>query len=280
MNIVEVEEESGEYQYVKKGFLKGMGFMMHATNIIAIHKNNVSSNLTKQARLDSFHIFSKAVSIKCGSDANVRFAWYGGSLDELIDIVSFGFTGCNIHVDEDNDGESHGVGVSLSSTNFSIDSAMSSLEDENGLRHVLLCRVILGKVENVPANSKQSQPSCENYDTGVDDISSPTKHIIWTAFMNSYIHPDYILSFKYNYITDAGVFGTVKPRSEYVLFPNLVAKVSNHLKPSQMSLLLKSYRIYQEQKITRELWIKKVRKIVGDTLLHSVISGGDVHPII
>jgi hypothetical protein len=98
-----------------------MGFMMHATNIIAIHKNNVSSNLTKQARLDSFHIFSKAVSIKCGGDANVRFAWYGGSLDELMNIVSFGFTGCNIHVDEDNGGESHGVGISLPSANFSID---------------------------------------------------------------------------------------------------------------------------------------------------------------
>ncbi|KAK2438362.1 putative inactive poly [ADP-ribose] polymerase SRO2 [Trifolium repens] len=277
MNIV--EEESGEYQYIKKGFLKGMGFMMHATNIIAIHKNNVSSNLTKQARLDSFHIFSKAVSIKCGGDANVRFAWYGGSLDELMNIVSFGFTGCNIHVDEDNGGESHGVGISLSSANFSIDSAMSSVADENGLRHVLLCRVILGRVENVPADSKQSQPSCKHYDTGVDDISSPKKHIIWTAFMNSYIHPDYILSFKYNYITGPEIFGTVKPRSEYVLFPNLVAKVSNHLKPSQMSLLLKSYRIYQEQNITRELWISKVRKIVGDRLLHSVITGGDMHPI-
>jgi hypothetical protein len=128
MNIV--EEESGEYQYIKKGFLKGMGFMMHATNIIAIHKNNVSSNITKQARLDSFHIFSKAVSIKCGGDANVRFAWYGGSLDELIDIVSFGFTGSNIHVDEDNGGgESHGVGISLSSTNFSIDRYVVSYMD-------------------------------------------------------------------------------------------------------------------------------------------------------
>lgn len=77
---------------------------------------------------------------------------------------------------------------------------MSTVADENGLRHVLLCKVILGRVENVPVDSKQSQPSCRQYDTGVDDISSPRKHIIWTAFMNSHIHPEYIVSFNYNYV--------------------------------------------------------------------------------
>lgn len=75
---------------------------------------------------------------------------------------------------------------------------MCTVVDENGLRHVMLCKVILGNVENVPADSKQSQPSCKKYDTGVDDISAPTKYIIWTAFMNSHIHPDYIISFNYN----------------------------------------------------------------------------------
>ncbi|KAL5053670.1 hypothetical protein RYX36_034352 [Vicia faba] len=233
MNIV--EEESEEYEFIKKGFLKGMGFMQHATNIISIRKNNVSSNLTRQARLQSFHIFSKAVSIKNGGDAKVRGA-------------------C----------------------------AMCTVADENGLRHVLLCRVIVGKFESVAADSKQSQPSCNEYDTGVDDILAPRKHIIWTAFMNSYIHPDYILSFNYKNIKDPEIFGTLKPRSEYVSFPNLVAKVSTHLKPSQMCLLLKTYRVYQAENVTREIWIKKMRKIVGDKLLHSVIthkSNGDVQPL-
>lgn len=119
MNIV--EEGSGEYQFVKKGFLKGMGFMGHATTVMALHKNNVSSSLAKQARLDSFHVFSKAVAIKCGGgDAHVKHAWYGGSLDELIEIASVGFGGCNIREDQDHD-ESHGVGISLFSAHFSID---------------------------------------------------------------------------------------------------------------------------------------------------------------
>ncbi|XP_061362596.1 probable inactive poly [ADP-ribose] polymerase SRO2 [Gastrolobium bilobum] len=264
MNIIEGCEE---YQFVKKGFLKGMGFMGHATNVMALHKNNVSFSFARQARLDSFKIFSKAVAIKCGGDANVRYAWYGGSLDELTEIVSVGFSTCN---NNDDDDESYGDGFSLFSANFSIDSAMSTVADEHGLRHVLLCRVILGKVEAVPAGSKQNQPSSNQYDSGVDDISTPKRHIIWTAFMNSYIHPDYILSFKFNYMKE--IYGALKPRSQYVSFPNLVTRVSNHLNPSQMSLLLKSYRLYQEQKIPRELWINKVRLIVGDRLLHSVIT--------
>ncbi|XP_027347926.1 probable inactive poly [ADP-ribose] polymerase SRO2 [Abrus precatorius] len=256
--LMNIEEGRDEYQFIKNGFLKGMGFMGHATMVMALYKNNVSFSLARQARWDSFKIFSEALAIKCGGDANVRYAWYGGSLDELIEVVSVGFSGCKNH-DNDND-ECHGVGISLFSANFSIDSAMSTVADEHGLRHVLLCKVILGNVEAVPAGSKQSQPSSKQYDTGVDDISAPRRHIIWTAFMNSHIYPDQEID------------GPLKPRSQYVLFPNLVARVSNHLKPSQMSLLLKSYRIYQEQKISREVWIHKVRLIVGDRLLYSVIT--------
>ncbi|XP_027921726.1 probable inactive poly [ADP-ribose] polymerase SRO2 isoform X2 [Vigna unguiculata] len=271
--LTKVENESEEYESIKNGFLKGMGFMGHATTIMAIHKNDVSSSLARQARWDSFKIFSKAVAIKSGGDANVRYAWYGASLDDLLEIVSEGFNGCKNH--DDDDDESHGVGIPLFSVDFSIDSAMCTVADEHGLRHVLLCRVILGKVEAVACGSKQSQPSSKQYDSGVDDILAPTKHIIWTAFMNSHIHPSYVLSFKYNYTKDSVIHGALKPQSPYVLFPNLVARVSNNLKPAQMTMLLRSYRIYQQRKISRQVWIKKVRLIVGDTLLHSVITNSN-----
>lgn len=116
--LMKIVEGSREYQYVEKGFLNGMGFMRHVTTVVALHKNNVyNSCLARQARLDSFEIFSKAVAIKCGGDANLKCAWYGGSLDELVEIVSIGFTGSNIHVEN----HSHGVGISLFLANFSID---------------------------------------------------------------------------------------------------------------------------------------------------------------
>jgi len=113
--LMKVEKESEEYESIKNGFLKGMGFMGHATTIMALHKNDISFSLARQARWDSFKIFSKAMAIKRGGDANVRYAWYGGSLDELLEIVSVGFNGCKNH------DESHGVGIPLFSVPFSID---------------------------------------------------------------------------------------------------------------------------------------------------------------
>lgn len=53
------------------------------------------------------------------------------------------------------------------------------------------------------------------------------------------------IGFSFCFGTDPEIFGGLKPQSQYVSFPNLVARVSNHLKPSQMFLLLKSYRVYQ-----------------------------------
>ncbi|CAJ1938402.1 unnamed protein product [Sphenostylis stenocarpa] len=197
---MKVEKESEEYQSIKNGFLKGMEFMGHATTVMALYKNDVSFSLPRQARWDSFKIFSQAVAIKCGGNANLRYAWYGSSLDDLLEIVSEGFNGCKSH--DDNNGECHGVGIPLFSANFSIDSALCTVADEHGWRHVLLSRVILGKVEAVPCGSKQRQPSSKHYDSGVDDILAPTKHIIWTASMNSHIQPEYILSFKYNYMKE------------------------------------------------------------------------------
>lgn len=121
--LMKVEEGIELYKSIKNGFLKGMGFMGHATTIMALYRNNVSSSLARQARWDSFKIFSKAVAIKRGGDANVRYAWYGASLDDLLEIVSVGFNGCKNHDvnNDDDDDECHGIGIPLFSAKFSID---------------------------------------------------------------------------------------------------------------------------------------------------------------
>lgn len=122
--LMKVEEESEEYESIKNVFLKGMGFVGHATDAMAIYKNMLSFSVARQARWVSFKIFSKAVAIKCGGDANVGYAWYGGSLDDLLEIVSAGFNGCKNHNANDDDGdkdECHGIGMPLFAANFSID---------------------------------------------------------------------------------------------------------------------------------------------------------------
>lgn len=72
----------------------------------------------------------------------------------------------------------------------------SSAADENGLTHILLCRVILGKMEMIPAGSRQFQPSSTEFDSGVDNIVEPRRFTVWNAFMNSHIFPNYIISIQ------------------------------------------------------------------------------------
>lgn len=73
---------------------------------------------------------------------------------------------------------------------------LSALEDENGLRHMLLCRVILGNTEIIEASSKQFQPTCQDFDSGVDNYLAPKTYIIWPSNMNSHILPNFLVSFK------------------------------------------------------------------------------------
>lgn len=68
--------------------------------------------------------------------------------------------------------------------------------DENGLQHMLLCRVIMGNMELIHPGSEQLEPSNENYDSGVDDLQNPNRYIVWEMYMNSHIYPEYVVSFR------------------------------------------------------------------------------------
>ena len=67
---------------------------------------------------------------------------------------------------------------------------------KDGLRHMMLCRVILGKAEVVHPGSDQYHPSSDEFDSGMDNLSSPKKYIVWSAHMNTHILPEYVISFR------------------------------------------------------------------------------------
>ncbi|KAL2559795.1 putative inactive poly [ADP-ribose] polymerase SRO2 [Forsythia ovata] len=233
--MIRLDEGKNEHSTIKKIFLMGIGLLGKESDVVAIHKNLYSS-LVGAARMEAFRIFSAAVAGKCGGDANVKYAWYGGSRDEVYEIISHGFSRCK----EAENGVSHGIGIHLSPTNAALDSVMSAEEDENGLRHMLLCRVILGKPEVVPVGSGQFQPSSENFDSGIDNPLAPKKYIIWSAYMNSHIFPNYIISFRTpnNYC--------VKPKSPSMKFPMLLNVLSNFLDPSKMKLISSYYKNFRK----------------------------------
>lgn len=75
-------------------------------------------------------------------------------------------------------------------------SAIYADNDENGEQHVVLCKVILGASELVAYGSDQFHPSSEEFDTGVDDLVSPRRLIVWSTHMNTHILPLYVVSFR------------------------------------------------------------------------------------
>lgn len=72
----------------------------------------------------------------------------------------------------------------------------SSVADKDGVRHLLLCRVILGRAELVHPGTEQCYPSSEDFDSGVDNFSAPKKYIIWSSRVNTHVLPAYVVSFR------------------------------------------------------------------------------------
>lgn len=122
--LFRIGEGSTELGLLKRVFLLGMGTASEDTDVVEIHRNTGSS-LTKKAKLDSYKIFSEAVARKCGGNANTRYAWYGGSRDEILGILKHGFSRCGTPLH----GPSYGVGLHLASAKFAIDRYLSRPEN-------------------------------------------------------------------------------------------------------------------------------------------------------
>ncbi|KAK4488829.1 hypothetical protein RD792_004619, partial [Penstemon davidsonii] len=231
--MLRLRNDSSEYNKIRKSFTAGMAAGMEVNGVV-IHRNSYS-NPIGQAKMVVFRIFSKAVAEKRGGDANVKCAWYGGSRDEISGIIAYGFSG--------NFGDGYGNGIVLSPANFPIDSAWRAVEDENGVRHMLLCRVALGNTELVSPGSDQIQPSSTDFDSGIDNPLAPRKYLVWRAYMNSFIFPNYIISFRTSSTPGSNGIGisAVKPNSPRIMLPVLLKGLSEFLQPSQMGLALKYY---------------------------------------
>ncbi|KAH0675364.1 hypothetical protein KY285_023165 [Solanum tuberosum] len=266
--MIELEERNKEHDLIKAGFLSGMGQLGKEVEVVAIHKNSCSTILG-QARLESFRIYSEAMRKKCGGNANIKYAWFGSSKDEICNIISHGFS----TITEPKSGECFGIGVHLYPANNH--GVLSALEDENGLRHMLLCRVILGNTEVIEASSKQFQPTCQDFDSGVDNYLAPKTYIIWPSNMNSHILPNFVVSFRCTPSCLLGASSKIKkvspkPNSR-IKFHDLLRVLSKYLHPSRIVLISKYYEDFQKNKITKLVLVRKLRQIAGDTSLRAVM---------
>lgn len=267
--LIRVDEEERLHKIIEDRFIIGLGSLGTRTKVEAIYRNSFSS-LMSQARLQSFHIFSRAIEKKCGGNPNIKYAWLGASRDEICKIISYGFSHCGL---PEKNGL-YGGGISLSPDGSPIESVKSSTIDGCGLRHLLLCRVILGKMELVDPNTEQSHPSSEEFDSGVYNLLSPKRYIIWSTHMNTHILPEYVISFRAPTCIEEylGVQDRLKkPSSPWMPFPSLISALSKFLPAPTISLIAKYHKEHREKKISRPELIRLVRKIAGDKLLISVI---------
>ncbi|PIA40559.1 hypothetical protein AQUCO_02500341v1 [Aquilegia coerulea] len=267
--LVKLGGEENGHKIIEKAFVSAMGSLGKHISVVSIHKNSFSG-LSGQARIQSFRIFSEMTTKKCQSNSgNVKFAWYGTTKDGVNRIINHGFS----HSGKAENNGLHGHGIYLSPHYSPLESALSATKDEEGLKHILLCRVIMGNMEEIRPGSDQSHPSSKDFDSGVDNLLSPKKYIVWTTNMNTHILPEYVVSFKAP--CGLGVLSPqepmVRPKSPWMAFPTLISVLSKFLPLHTIKLIQKYHFEYQEKKLSRQHLILNVRRIVGDKLLISVI---------
>ncbi|KAA0055226.1 putative inactive poly [Cucumis melo var. makuwa] len=279
--LVKLVEEDKIYDLIKRRFLTGLGLLGPQTTVSAVYKNSHSTHIG-QARLHTFQIYSQAVEKKNSGNANVKYAWLGASKDQINSILDYGFSHCN----KPESSQFLGSGIYLSPDNHPLESLEDTVVDGDGLRHLLLCRVVLGKSELIHPGSRQNHPSCEAFDSGADDLFAPKKYIVWSTHMNTHILPEYLISFR----TPPRLKGTLKarqpfrmPTSPWMPFPSLISVLSKYLPAPEIAMITKYHKDHRDHKISRHELIKRVRLIAGDKLLIHVIksfrtqeSNGDV----
>lgn len=269
-SLILLGEGNPEHDVIKTCLLSGMGVVSSDTTIVTISKNSSERGITTRAKFLAFRIFTDAVARKHGGDANVKYGWYAGSRDEIQRIISYGFSNRDVGKFE-NDGGSHGIGIHLVPSKCSLLAASATEQDEEGLRYLLLCRVILGKHEIIISGSEQSYPSSAEFDSGVDDLHNPRNYVIWSCNMNSCILPSYIVSFRSPRLrVSRGGFAS-RPSSPWVSFASLMSMLSTSMDPSRMNLIIRTYDDFRKRKIRRDQLVRKMREVAGDNLLAEII---------
>ncbi|KAJ0989895.1 hypothetical protein J5N97_008251 [Dioscorea zingiberensis] len=267
LGLVRLNVDDEEHVRLKHRLYTSIGSLAQHCSVEAIYRN-MHSSPSGRASLESFRLFLKATEQKRNGNANVVNGWHGTSKDGIRRILSNGF-GMNGMPE---DGVPQGFGLYLYSEHSAVESVLSSAVDVDGLRHILFCRVILGNSEEVPPGSRQFGPSSEKFDSGVDNMQSPTKYTIWYPHVNTHILPLYAMSVRVDFHTKGTQTESLrKPSSPWIPFSSLITVLSRILPPSQMCLVRRYHSDYMEKKISRKQLIFQIRQVSGDKVLISAI---------
>lgn len=289
--IEKLERDDEGFLMVQKLFLSGMGPFATPQSIVQVLKCVQKDNIA-QMRLNTFER-QMSSTVEERGDGNVQYGWFGSNKTDIVGILihGFGMAGKPIRA-------SYGTGIYLTPENRAFASVNLCDVDEKGMQHMLLCRVVMGNMEQVSPRSMQYLPSSEEFDSGVDNISSPSCYVVWPAHMNSYIQPEYVVTFKLtpqvrDYLftlkdvrfhvaklkigQDFSAFRPVRcetvkgPNSPWLPFTTLFEVIHDSISPVARELLYQHYDEMKRKILTREDLVKKMRLIIGDQLLVSTL---------
>ncbi|XP_074580792.1 inactive poly [ADP-ribose] polymerase RCD1-like [Curcuma longa] len=170
---------------VQEMFLQGLGKLIDEKDIIEIYRTPLT-NVLGQVRFNLFKAHVETTKKNRGN-ANVRYAWLASSKDAVDEMMSHGVLKQPVQK------PLYGNGIHLAPANCSDICASYADADENGVIHLMLCRIIMGNVELIHPGSEQSLPTNDNFDTGIDNLHKPKHYIIWDANMNTHIYAEYRL---------------------------------------------------------------------------------------
>ncbi|KAG9457692.1 hypothetical protein H6P81_002200 [Aristolochia fimbriata] len=280
--VAKLEAGSKDYVVIQNAFLTGFGESVKSENIISIYRY-MPTGCSALARLQSFE---KQIEItkKYRGDANVRRAWHGSSGKSIGGILRYGF-GLNRRPSNE---LVYGAGIYFSPEDCAHVSARYSDVDENAVQHMLLCQVIMGSMELVQRGSKQFHPSCEKFDSGVDNLQNPKHYVVWSTHMNTHIHPEYVVAFKLppsvreklveptlnvtKFVDNKSGGPQVKqPSSPWMPIPMIFAAIQNSISTQAKDALGRYYNDFESKLITREEFVRRLRLIVGDRLLKFIL---------
>ncbi|XP_060199219.1 inactive poly [ADP-ribose] polymerase RCD1-like [Lycium barbarum] len=253
-----MREDERCYQMVKGFLVSGLRGVYAGVMITAVHQC-IRTGPMEMARFEVFKKHVEIVRRVRGGDPNVVYAWYGASAKDVDSIMRHGFGMPSM----ERGSNTHGVGIYLSPVRAPQNSAMMSAEDEYGEKHIILCRVILGKSEKVELGSQQLRPSSVDFDTGVDDLTNPRWYVVWCGNMNTHILPECVVSYKPH-------ISGLQPNVPSPL-STLISKLNSSLPPPKALQLQCLYSSYRESKIAKEIFTRQLRSVVGDEMLRSII---------
>ncbi|KAL6906313.1 hypothetical protein ACP4OV_003914 [Aristida adscensionis] len=197
LNLMQHQAKSGELspahrtsEAVEKLLLQGMGAFIGSKDIIGVYR----TPLLDDRRQPRYQLFKKQEQITgCHrGNANVRYAWLACSKSTVHEMMFNGI----LQVHKPIKRPTYGNGTVLAPANRADTCVNYSDVDENGIVHLMLCRVVMGNVEIVHHGSKQHGPSSDYFDSGVDDLKNPQHYIVWDMNLNSHIYSEFVVTIK------------------------------------------------------------------------------------